>query len=141
MVSSIVSTALSGLNAQKTRLAATASNIANISTAGAAPGSPAAQNGAATVYRPLTVNLTSQVLPNGQGAGVSAYVTESTDGFSLSYDPSAAGADADGNVAVPNVDLTRELTNLIETKALFKANAAVLRSEAEISGELLDILS
>ncbi len=141
MVGSVLSTALSGLNAQKLRLNTTASNVANVLTSGAAPGSPEAAAGASVVYRPLQVNMTSQNLPDGSGAGVSASVTETPGGFSFTRNPDAPGADAEGMVAVPNVDLTREMTNLIETKALFKANAAVIRTANEMSGELLDILS
>lgn len=141
MLTPALSNALSGLNAQKLRLSATASNVANVSTGGAVPGSAEAAAGASTVYRPLTVNITSQTLPDGQGAGVSAYVTERENGFSLSYDPSAPGANAEGFVAVPNVDLAQEAVNLIETKALFKANAAVIKVQDEMLGSFMDIVS
>ncbi len=141
MLTPALSNALSGLNAQKARLNASASNIANVLTGGAAPGSPEAAAGAPTVYKPLRVDLTSQTLPNGQGAGVSASVTESSDGFSLSYDPSAVGADSEGYVAVPNVDLAQEAVNVIESKLLFKANAAVIRTQDEMLGSLVDITS
>lgn len=141
MLTPALSNALSGLNAQKLRLNTTASNVANVSTGGAVAGSPEAAAGATTVYRPLTVNMTSQTLPDGQGAGVSAYVTEKQDGFSLSYDPSAPGANAEGFVAVPNVDLAQEAVNLIETKVLFKANAAVIKAQDEMLGSFMDIVS
>lgn len=140
MLTPALSNALSGLNAQKLRLNATASNVANVSSGGAVPGSAEAAAGATTVYRPLQVNITSQTLPDGQGAGVSANVTEIENGFSLSYDPAGVGANAEGFVAVPNVDLAQEAVNLIETKALFKANAAVIRTQEEMLGNLLDTL-
>lgn len=140
MLTPALSNALSGLNAQKMRLNTTASNVANVSTGGAVPGSPEAAAGAPTVYKPLQVNMTSQTLQNGQGAGVSANVTEIENGFSLSYDPDALGANAEGLVAVPNVDLAQEAVNLIETKALFKANVAVIRTQEEMLGSLLDTI-
>ncbi len=138
MLTPALSNALSGLNAQKLRLNATASNVANVSSGGAVPGSAQAQAGAPTVYRPLQVNMTSVTTADGQGAGVFADVTESKNGFSLSYDPDALGANAEAFVAVPNVDLAQEAVNLIETKALFKANAAVIRTQEEMLGSLLD---
>ncbi len=138
MLTSALSNALSGLAAQSKRLNATASNVANASTGGAAPNSPEAAAGAPTVYKPLQVNMTSQTLTNGQGAGVLADVTEIENGYSLSYDPDALGANSEGLVAVPNVDLAQEAVNLIETKALFKANAAVIRTQEEMLGSLLD---
>lgn len=141
MIGPAISTALSGLNAQKLRLNTTASNVANMTTAGAAPGSAEAAAGAAVVYRPLQVQMSSQILPDGSGAGVSGSVTETKNGFSFIHNPDGPGATPDGLQAVPNVDLTREMTNLLETKSLFKANAAVIRTASEMSGELLDILS
>lgn len=135
---SALSNALSGLAAQSKRLNATASNVANVSTGGAVPNSPEAAAGAPTVYKPLQVTMTSQTLPNGQGAGVLSNVTEIENGYSLSYDPDALGANSEGLVAVPNVDLAQEAVNLIETKALFKANAAVIRTQEDMLGSLLD---
>lgn len=139
MLTPALSSALSGLNAQKLRLNATASNVANVSSGGAVPGSAEAAAGAPTVYRPLRVDMSSQILANGQGAGVSANVTEIQDGFSLVYDPDAVGANAEGFVGVPNVDLAAEAVNLIETKLLFKANAAVIRAQDDMTGQLLDV--
>lgn len=140
MIDPALSAALSGLNAQKLRLNATASNVANAGTSGAVPGGAAAASGASVVYRPLRVDLASQSLPDGAGAGVSASITEIKDSYSLSYAPDAAGADDAGYVAVPNVSLDQEMVNLLEIKTLFKANAAVIRAQDDMSGELLDIL-
>ncbi len=140
MISDALSIALSGLTAQKQRLNATASNVANLLSKGAAPDSPEAAAGAPTVYKPLQVNLSSQVLANGQGAGVRGNITEIENPFSLSYDPQAIGANAEGFVAVPNINLDAEITDLLVTKTLFKANAAVIKTQNELSGQLLDIL-
>ncbi|MFN7113970.1 MAG: flagellar basal body rod protein FlgC [Alphaproteobacteria bacterium] len=139
-----VSIALSGLKAQQTRLAAGASNIANASTTGtvpaASPSAPAstASGGASvptasSVYRPLNVNLTS--LATG---GVRADVTADPKGFSLVYDPSSPYANTEGMIAAPNVDLTREIVSLLEIKNSFKANIAVLKTQDEMLGALLD---
>ena len=140
MLTPALSSALSGLNAQKMRLNATASNVANVLTSGAAPGSAEAAAGASVVYRPLRVDTASQTLENGQGAGVFSKVTEIENGFSFVHDPAAAGATAEGFVAVPQVDLAREAVNLIEIETLFKANAAVIRTQDEMTGSLLDVL-
>lgn len=128
----VVSIALSGLNAQQKRLAATASNIANVSTSGSVPtAGPSAP--ASTVYRPLTANLTSL----GTG-GVRADITADPQGYSLSYDPSSPYANSEGMIAVPNVDLTQEIVRTMEIESAFKANLAVLKTQDEMLGELLD---
>ena len=139
MISDALSIALSGLSAQKQRLNATASNVANLLSQGAAPGSAEAAAGAPVVYKPLQVNLSSQVLSNGQGAGVRGDITEKENPFSFVYNPEALGANGEGFVAVPNINLDEEIIDLLVTKTLFKANAAVIRTQDELSGQLLDI--
>jgi len=136
-----VSIALSGLRAQQTRLAAGASNIANASTTGTVPAAPPSAPAStvfggqniSTVYKPLNVNLTS--LATG---GVRADVTADPKGYSLIYDPASPYANSEGMIAAPNVDLTREIVNLLEIKASFKANLAVLKTQDEMLGRLLD---
>ncbi|MDP2204982.1 MAG: flagellar basal body protein [Alphaproteobacteria bacterium] len=142
-----VSIALSGLKAQQTRLAATASNIANASTTGtvsaASPSAPASTasggplvstaSAASTVYKPLNVNLTS--LATG---GVRADVSADSKGYSLIYDPSSPYANGEGMIAAPNVDLTREIVGLLEIESSFKANLAVMKTQDEMLGALLD---
>ncbi len=125
-----LSIALSGLMAQDQRLSATASNIANATTTGAVP---TPQSPATTVYKPLNVSYTS--LADG---GVIANVTPDQNGYSTVYDPSNAYANSQGLVAAPNVDLSQEIVNLIETKTLFKANVAVIKTQDKMLGDLLD---
>ncbi len=39
---------------------------------------------------------------------------------------------------MPNVDLTTEMVNLLEIKTSYKANLAVLKTQDEMLGALLD---
>lgn len=127
-----LSIALSGLRAQSTRLAATASNIANVSTSGVVPSAtPSAP--ASTVYQPLNVSFSSL-----ESGGVAATVTPDPQGYSIVYDPSSVYANEAGEVAVPNVDLAAEAVKLIETKLAYKANVSVIRTQDEMLGYLLD---
>lgn len=132
-----VSIALSGLNAQQKRLAATASNIANVSTSGAIPAghpsAPASTAGLSPVYQPLSVHMTSLA-----GGGVRADMSADPKGYSLMYDPSHPAANSEGLIAAPNVDLTREIVGTLEIKAAYKANLAVIKAQDEMLGALLD---
>lgn len=132
-MSDALSIAVSGLLAQSTRLNATAGNIANVMTAGAVP-TPSAPN--STVYKPLRVDFST--LDSG---GVAADVSVQQPPYSVSYDPSAPYANAQGQVAVPNVDLTTESVNLLETKLLYKANLSVIKTADKMQDDLLDILA
>lgn len=130
-----LSIALSGLTAQKQRVAASASNIANASTGGSVPSAdPSAP--ASTVYRPLRVDFSTL-----EGGGVQADVTADANGYSVVYDPASPFANAQGLTAAPNVDLVAESVNLLESKSLFKANLSVIKTQEEMLGELLDTLT
>ncbi|MFH1157502.1 MAG: flagellar basal body rod C-terminal domain-containing protein [Pseudomonadota bacterium] len=133
-----VSIALSGLMAQSQRLAASASNIANAGTTGVLP---TGESPASTVYRPLSVSTIALTAGTGMGGGVRAEVTSDPDGYSPVYDPSSVYANNEGLVAAPNVDLTREIVNLIEIKSLFKANLSVIKTYDKMMGELLDTIT
>lgn len=134
-----LSIALSGLTAQKQRLAATASNIANVSTVGSIPSAdPSAP--ASTVYKPLQVSLTS-VQAGESNYGVRAEVTENPEGYSVAFSPDSSFANEDGFIAVPNVDLTTEAVNLLDIKNAYKANLAVMKTQDEMAGQLMDIIS
>ncbi|MDE1151850.1 MAG: flagellar basal body rod C-terminal domain-containing protein [Micavibrio sp.] len=137
-----LSIALSGLQAQQTRLAATASNIANASTTGRVPGASssapasASSSTAPAVYSTVTVDFTSL-----ESGGVKANVTANPNGYELAYDPSASYANSDGYVAAPAVDLAQESVNLIETRTAYKANISVIKTQDEMLGELLDTIA
>lgn len=91
---------------------------------------------ASTVYTPVTVDFSSQA-----GGGVSAQVRPDPNAYSVIYDPSSVHANADGLVAVPDVDLAEQAVNLIETKALYKANVSVIKTQDEMLGDLLDTIA
>ena len=128
----VLSIALSGLTAQTQRVAVAANNIANISTAGRVPTDA---NPASTVYKPLGISLTA--LTSG---GVQARVAEDKNGTSVSYDPSNYYANESGYLAVPNVDLAREIVNVLESKVLFRANVSVIKTQEKMLGDLLDAI-
>lgn len=130
-----LSIALTGLQAQSQRLAASASNIANANTTGALP-TPEAP--ASTVYKPLNVSFTA-LMAGDQGGGVSATVTADENGYSPVYDPGSVYANEQGLSAAPNVDLAREMVNIIETKLAYKADLSVIKAQKNMTGDLLDI--
>lgn len=124
--------AASGLSAQRARLDAISSNIANAETTRGADGTP---------YRRKVVRLEEvgfQPLLNGPEAptqgedgfgGVRvAGVAEDTSEGALVYDPGHPDADANGYVHMPNVDINTEMVDMLETRRLFEANATVFQA-------------
>ena len=133
-----ISIALSGMIASMARLNAAASNVANARTEGRVPATPPsqpvppAQDGEPQVYQAVDVAQTS--VEGGTLAGerlvLPSYVKQ--------YDPSARFADAQGMIAAPNVDLTREVLNEVEAVNAYKANAKVMKAADEMAKSLLD---
>ena len=126
---SIASTiAVSGLNVASLRLQVAASNVANARSNGPLPGTSNPEN-FPSAYSPLRVNQVDSL-----GGATSATVTEVSP-------PTVAAFDADdrGMVASPNVDLADELVQVLLARFNYKANALVIRADAQMSATLLDI--
>jgi flagellar basal-body rod protein FlgC len=126
----ITGIALSGLNAAALRLTASASNVANMRSSGAAPGGQGQR-----VYTPLEVEAAPLA-----GGGVEASLAPSSRAALLAYDPSAPFANAQGMVATPDIDLADEMVQLITARTSFAANLAVLRASGEMQDDVLRIL-
>jgi flagellar basal-body rod protein FlgC len=54
------------------------------------------------------------------------------------FDPRDAKANQDGLVAAPNVNLEEDLAGALQDRAMFMANLAVIRTEDDMIGALLD---
>ena len=122
--------ALSGLNASTLRLQASANNIANARSKGAAAGATGR-----AAYTPLEVRQTS--LASG---GVDAALAPSARAALLAYDPSALFANAQGYVATPDIDIAEEMVQLITARYSFAANLQVPRASNEMQDDVLRIL-
>ncbi len=117
---------VSGLQAQSKRLAVSANNVANMSTA-ATPGSDSG-------YTPQEVIQTTTV-----GGGVRAETRDIEPSSVRVYSPSNPAADDEGTVELPNVSLEAEFSNQILAKRAYQANAAVIRTQDEMLGRLMDL--
>lgn len=128
-MSGILSTALSGLNAASTRANAAASNIANAGSSGSTDGTTK------PAYTPQDVVQINQV--NG---GVKADLKDRDPATFQAYDPDKSYADEDGLVEVPNVSYEEEIVNLKIAEHAYKASAAVIKTEQELSDALNEII-
>jgi flagellar basal-body rod protein FlgC len=122
-----ISTALTGLFAASKRAEASASNIANMSTAGSVDGTGA--------YLPYQAQTTVQTA--SPGGGVTAMNIPKKPGVVNAFAPDSPFANSDGLVAVPNVDLAEEAVNLKLAELSYKANVSVIKTAEEMSEELL----
>lgn len=128
-----ISIALSGLNAATNRVNTSASNIANMSTAGSI------EDGGQAPYDALTTRQTALSDQSGNGQGVRSDVVSAGRGFVPSYAPDSPFANSDGIIGAPNVDLAEEAVNLNLAEITYKANVSVIKTAEEMSDELLRI--
>jgi flagellar basal-body rod protein FlgC len=129
------SIAVSGMNVASLRLQVSARNVANSRSDGPLPGSANAGNFPAA-YVPRRVDQVDSA-----GGGTSATVSKVSPGYVSVFDPTAAYADGHGMVASPNIDLADEIVQQLLARFTFAANAQVVRTDAQMSKTLLDILA
>lgn len=125
--------ALSGLAAASKKVEASASNIANLTTAGSLTDTGnAPYNAVTTVQQAVTDE-------SGNGLGVRATTIPKNTPFVPAYDPDSPFANPDGLVGVPNVSLAEEAVNLSLAETTFKANLKIIEAASELSRELISI--
>lgn len=127
----------SALVAQRTRLNAISSNIANISTT-------RNERGEAEAFAPryVTFETDSNLTTSGGGAGVKiASVEQSTEAPLMKYQPGHPDADSFGYVAYPNVDMTREFVDAIEATRAYEANIGVIEVTKDLGSQTLRIIA
>jgi flagellar basal-body rod protein FlgC len=127
----------SGLVAQRTRLNAISSNIANISTTRNEAGQPEA-------YTPryVTFQADAELHTNGGGLGVKVGSVEySNEAPLMKYEPGHPDANADGYVAYPNVDMTTEFVDALEATRAYEANIGVLEITKDLTNRSLQIVA
>ncbi len=130
-MSSAINTALSGLAAASRRVEVSAANIAN-------------QNSTATSVNGVTTNksyIPQDVVQISLGAGgVRTEIRDATNPTTKYYAPESAGADENGLVTAPNVDVAKELVNQQIASYDYKANLKAIKIASGMEQNLLDML-
>jgi flagellar basal-body rod protein FlgC len=120
------------LTAQSARLNATASNLANADSLVGADGQP---------YRAKQVVFkATPVSEDSQGIGVRVtQVVESAAPLRMTYDPTSPAANAEGYVAMPNVNVVEEMVNMISASRAYQNNAEVMNTAKSLMLKTLAI--
>lgn len=134
---SVFDVSSSGLIAQRTRLDAISSNLANISTT-------RNESGQVEPYTPRFVifQTDDDITTSGGGQGVKIDRVEySTVLPNMKYEPGHPDADAEGYVAYPNIDMTTEFVDALGATRAYEANVGVIEVSKDISNRTLQILA
>ncbi|MGA7594636.1 MAG: flagellar basal body rod protein FlgC [Gallionella sp.] len=116
----IFNVAGSAMTAQSQRLNVVASNLANADSATSVDGQP---------YRAKQVVFSATPMGDAgaQGVNVTA-VVEDKSPMKLVYDPSQPMANAQGYVAMPNVNVVDEMVNMISASRAYQDNVEMLNT-------------
>lgn len=126
----VFSIAGSALTAQSARLNAVASNLANADSVVGADGQP---------YRAKQVVFKATPVEGG-GIGVRVtQVVESAAPLRMMYDPKNPAADAQGYVAMPNVNVVDEMVNMISASRSYQNNVEVMNTAKSLLQKTLAI--
>ncbi|NGQ94003.1 flagellar basal body rod protein FlgC [Brevibacillus sp. SYP-B805] len=142
-------TSASALTANRLRLDTIAANVANANTTRARM-----VNGVWEPYRRKIVEVTPKTndsfddllqaaignITGGveQGVRVTA-IKEDTTPFKRVYDPEHPDADAEGYVLLPNVDMMKEMVDMISASRSYEANVTVLNAAKSMMMKAFEI--
>jgi flagellar basal-body rod protein FlgC len=127
----------SALVAQRARLDAISSNIANMSTT-------RNEKGEAEAYTPryVTFATDSKMTTHGGGQGVKVASVEYADVEpNLKYMPSHPDANEGGYVAYPNIDMTTEFVDALSATRAYEANVGVIEITKAMGQRTLQIIA
>jgi flagellar basal-body rod protein FlgC len=126
----------SALSAERTRIEVAVSNLANAESTRGADGQP---------YRRRDVVLATdhsfeQALGEAGAVGVKvAAIVEDRAPFQRRYDPSHPDADAQGFVAMPNVNTPEEMVNMMSASRAYQANLTAIGLIRELVQKALEL--
>ncbi|MEE4253124.1 MAG: flagellar basal body rod protein FlgC [Desulfuromusa sp.] len=130
----------SALKAQRVRMNAISSNLANVETTRTPDGGPYRKR--EVVFQATRLDfsdaLDSRMRDAAQGVKV-AQVQASNLPPRMVYDPSHPDADADGQVAMPNVSLVEETADMMSASSTYEANVTVVKSAKRMALKALSI--
>ena len=128
-----IDSSASALAAERVRMEVITQNIANANTTRGFDGKP---------YQRQQV-VFEQVLQNAQGTGPQqvgiARIEKDLRSPRLIFNPGHPDADADGMVAMPNINIHEEMADLIAASRAFEANLAVVKNARAMAPQTLSI--
>jgi len=130
----------SALKAQRIRMNAISSNLANIETTRTPDGGPYRKREVVfqSTQQGFADTLDSRMRDAVQGVKVSQ-VQASTLPPRMVYDPSHPDADEQGQVAMPNISLVEETADMMSASRAYEANVTVVKSAKRMALKALEI--
>lgn len=132
----------SGMNAQQTRMNTISSNLANAETTQSEEGGAYKRQDPVFAAQPDRENfgemLAGMLDEHAQGVQVTE-IHKDEKPARLVYNPKHPDANADGYVAMPNVNPVEEMANMISAQRSYEANVTSLNAAKSMAIRALDI--
>lgn len=134
----ITDIAASGLSAQRARLAATASNLANAETTRTPEGGPYQRRDPVFKSSNATGSFSNRLDRAVRRVDVQRMAIDGSPPVPR-FDPTHPDAGEDGFVAMPNVNVVREMSNMMSASRSYEANLVVMSKVRSIAEAALRI--
>ena len=125
--------AVSGMKAQSERLRIISENMANADSIGIRPGEDPYRRQVVT-FKDYIDKETGAKMVKGDK------VVPDESQFPLKYDPNHPAANAEGYVAMPNVNPLIEMMDLKEAQRSYDANLSMMQTARDMNSKVLDLL-
>ena len=137
-LSSAISASASALGAERTRIEAAVSNLANAESTQSQNGQPYRRRDVILSADPI--NSFDAAMNRSTATGVKvARVVEDQSEFRRRYEPGHPDADADGFVSLPNVDASTEMVDMIGAARAYQANLAAIGIIRDLISRALEL--
>jgi flagellar basal-body rod protein FlgC len=130
----------SGMDVQRARMEAVASNLANVSTTRSARGGPYQRRAVIVSDRPVREGSFRRVLDRNLRAATIDRIAVDGRPPLLRHEPGHPDAGPDGYVAYPNVNPAEEMVDMVSATRSYQANVAVIRSVRAMLRAALDLI-
>ena len=137
-LSAAISASASALGAERTRIEAAVSNLANAESTQSQNGQPYRRRDVILSADPI--NSFDAAMGRSTATGVKvARVVEDQSEFRRRYEPGHPDADADGFVSLPNVDASTEMVDMIGAARAYQANLAAIGIIRDLISRALEL--
>lgn len=140
---SSINISASGLNSERTRMDTISKNIANANTTRTSAGTPYRRQ--LTVFQEdgemsfdSILSKAKEKTDAGGGVKITGIVEDQSE-FKLVYDPGHPDAREDGYVEMPNVDIVREMVDMITATRAYEANLTSINTAKSMAMKAIDI--
>lgn len=130
----ILSISATGLSAQRFRIEVISTNIANSETTRTDRGEPYRRK--VPVFQELVRNIGGR---RENGGVLVKRIYEDRSEFRIVYDPTHPDADERGYVRLPNVNIIREMVDMINAQRAYEANAMAINTTKAMVTSALQI--